>query len=97
MITLKMSIANQTDLHGSIWGNLCVLLLLFFLKIYLFIFGCVGSRFCARAFSSCGEWGLLFIAGRGLLIAMASLIVVASLVMEHRLYLRRLSSCGSRA
>ena len=31
------------------------------------------------AFSSCGEWGLLFIAVRGLLIA------VASLVVEHRL------------
>ena len=38
-----------------------------------------GLRCCARAFSSCGEWGLLFIAVRGLLIA------VASLVVEHGL------------
>ena len=35
--------------------------------------------------------GLLFIAVRG------SLTVVASLVAEHRLPTRRLSSCGSRA
>ena len=32
-----------------------------------------------RAFSSCGDWGLLFVAVRGLLIA------VASLVAEHGL------------
>ena len=25
----------------------------------------LGLRFCARAFSSCGEWGPLFIAVRG--------------------------------
>ena len=46
--------------------------------INLFI-GCVGSSFCAQAFSSCGERGLLFIAVHGLLIA------VASLVAEHGL------------
>ena len=48
-------------------------------------------RFCARAFSSCGEWGPLFIAVRG------PLTITASLVAEHRLQMRRLSSCGSRA
>ena len=32
------------------------------LFIYLFIFGCVGSSVRARAFSSCGKWGPLFIA-----------------------------------
>ena len=51
----------------------------------------LGLRCCARAFSSCGEWGLLFVAVRGLLIA------VASLVVEHRLHARGLSSCGSWA
>ena len=51
----------------------------------------LGLRFCARAFSSCGKWGPLFIAVRG------SLIIAASLVPEHRLQTRRLSSCGSRA
>ena len=53
------------------------LLLLLFFK---FIFGCVGSPLLpARAFSSCGEQGLLFVVVRGLLIA------VASLVVEHGL------------
>ena len=51
----------------------------------------LGLRFCARAFSSCGKRGLLFIAVCG------PLTIVASLVAEHRLQTRRLSSCGSRA
>ena len=42
-------------------------------------------------FSSCGERGLLFVAVRGLLIA------VASPVVERGLQARGLSSCGSRA
>ena len=57
----------------------------FYLLIYLFM-AVLGLRFCARAFSSCGKWGPLFIAVRG------PLIIVASLVAEHRL-----SNCGSRA
>ena len=48
------------------------------LLIYLFL-AALGLRCCTRAFSSCGEWGLLFVAARGLLIA------VASFVVEHRL------------
>ena len=51
----------------------------------------LGLCFCARAFSSCGKRGPLFIAVRG------PLTVTASLVVEHRLQTRRLSSCGSRA
>ena len=51
----------------------------------------LGLRFCARAFSSCGKWGPLFIAVRG------PLTIEASLVVEHRLQTRRLSNCGSRA
>ena len=61
-----------------------------FLFIYLFL-AVLGLRFCARAFSSCGEWGPLFIAVRGPLTAAASLLA------EHRLQTRRLSDCGSRA
>ena len=61
------------------------------LFIYLFIFGCVGSSVRARAFSSCGKRGPLFIAVR------RPLTIVASLAAEHRLQTRRLSSCGSRA
>ena len=51
----------------------------------------LGLRFCARAFSSCGKWGPLFIAVR------SSLTIAASLVAEHRLQMRRLSNCGLRA
>ena len=58
----------------------------------LFIFLAVlGLRFCARAFSSCGKWGPLFITVR------RPLTIAAYLVAEHRLQMRRLSSCGSRA
>ena len=51
----------------------------------------LGPRFCARAFSSCGKRGPLFIAVRG------PLTIAASIVAEHRLQTRRLSNCGSRA
>ena len=51
----------------------------------------LGLRLCARAFSSCGRQGPLFIVVRG------PLTMAASLVAEHRLQTRRLSSCGSRA
>ena len=51
----------------------------------------LGLRFCGRAFSSCGKREPLFIAVRG------PLTVAASLVAEHRLQTRRISSCGSRA
>ena len=65
---------------------------LFFLILFIYLFMAVlGLRFCARAFSSCGKWGPLFIAVRG------PLTIAASLVAEHRLQMRRLSSCGSRA
>ena len=46
--------------------------------MYLFL-AVLGLCCCARAFCSCGEWGLLFVAVCGLL------IVVASLVVEHGL------------
>ena len=70
----------------------------FFFNIYLFIYlflAVLGLLcelgFCARAFSSCGEWGPLFITVHG------PLTVAASLVAEHKLQTRKLSSCGSGA
>ena len=66
----------------------------FFFNIYLFIYlflAVLGLRFCVRALSSCGKRGPLFIMVRG------PLTITASLVAEHRLQTRRLSSCGSRA
>ena len=61
-----------------------------FIFLYLFM-SVLGLRFCARASSSCGERGPLFIMVRG------PLTIAASLVAEHKLQTRRLSSCGSRA
>ena len=51
----------------------------------------LGLRFCARALSSCSKQGPLFITVRG------PLTIAASPVAEHRLQMRRLSNCGSRA
>ena len=63
-----------------------------FLKNFIYLFLAVlGLRFCAWAFSSCGERGPLFITVCG------PLTVAVSLVAEHKLQMRRLSSCGSRA
>ena len=39
----------------------------------------LGLRFCARAFSSCGKWGPLFIAVHG------PLTIAGFPVAEHRL------------
>ena len=71
----------------------------FYLFIYLFMYLCMyvcmyvcmsvlGLRFYARAFSSCGKRGPLFIAVRG------PLTIAATLVAEHRLQTRRLSAHG---
>ena len=65
-----------------------IALQLIFFNLFLAV---LGLRFCASAFSSCGERGPLFIAVCG------PLTIVASLVAEHRLQTHRLSSCGSRA
>ena len=46
------------------------------LSFFIFL-AVLGLCCCTRAFSSCGERGLLFVAVRGLL------IVAASLVAEH--------------
>ena len=67
-------------------------LFFFFFNLFIYLFLAVLSlRFCARAFSSCGERVTLFIAVRG------PLTIAASLFAEHGLQTRRLSRCGSRA
>ena len=71
-------------------GLFKIYLFIYYLFIYLFM-AVLGLCFCVRAFSSCGKWGPLFIVVRG------PLTIAASLVAEHRLQMRRLSSYGSRA
>ena len=73
MLTITLDIATKLNSVTKLY------FLYHFLNIYLFILAALGLRCCARAFSSCGDQGLLFVAVRGLLIA------VASLVEEHGL------------
>ena len=81
-------LGNQVHIiHLMRLGNFFVT---FFFLIYLFM-AVLGLRFCARAFSSCGKRGPLFIAVRW------PLTIAASLVAEHRLQTRRFRNCGSRA
>ena len=48
----------------------------FFLNLFIYLFlAALGLCCCTPAFFSCGEWGLLFVEVRGLLIAVASLVV----------------------
>ena len=60
--------------------GLSYLFIYLFVCVCLFIYGLLGLRCCAWAFPSCGEWGLLFVAVCGLLIA------GTSLVAEHGLW-----------
>ena len=69
---------------GWLWADFsfsqhCFFFFLIF-KIFIYLFlAALGLRFYARAFSSCGKQGLLFVVVHGLL------TVVASLVVEHGL------------
>ena len=60
------------------FNNVIIYLFILRFNFYLFL-AALGLCCCVRAFSSCGERGLLLVAERGLLIA------VASLVVEHGL------------
>ena len=60
-----------------------------FIHFMLIIFGYAGSLFLCGLFSGCGKWGLLSSCGVRLL------IVVASLVVEHRLQGVRASVVGA--
>ena len=51
----------------------CIFFFFFNKFIYLFL-AALGLRCYVRAFSSCGEWGLIFVVVHRLLIAVASLV-----------------------
>ena len=59
-------------------------------KFIYFIFAVLGLCCCVRAFSSCGKRGLFFVAVRGLLTAVASL--VGSMGSRRMVF----SSCGTQ-
>ena len=66
---------------------------------FIYFLPALGLHCCAWAFSSCGERGLLFVAVRGLLIAVASLCCGAWVLgmWASVAVARRLNSCGSWA
>ena len=62
-------------------NNHVYFILFYLINLFIYVFlAALGLCCCAWAFSSCSEWGLLFVAVCRLL-----LIVVASLVAEHGL------------
>ena len=56
-----MNILNATELYT-------------FKFLFILLLAALGLRCCTRAFSSCGEQGLLFVAVHGLFIEVASLV-----------------------
>ena len=67
-----------------------------FIYLFTYLLTVLGLCFCARAFSSCGKRGPLFIMVCGPFTIAASL-VAGHRLQGHRLQIHRLSSCGSRA
>ena len=99
VVCISLIISDVVHLFMCFWPSVCLLwrnvyldlLPTFFFFNFYFFMAVLGLRFHARAFSSCGKRGPLLIMVRG------PLTIAASLVAEHRLQTRRLSSCGSRA
>ena len=78
--------------NSSACSNILFFFFLIFIYLFIYLFMAVlGLHLCARALSSCGERGPLFIAVRG------PLTIAASPAAEHRLQTHRLSNCSSWA
>ena len=75
MINMRQRSSDFSRSHSHL-SDRVRFLFLFFLKLFLAV---LGLHCYTWALSSCGEQGLLFVAGRKLL------VVVASLVAEHGL------------
>ena len=82
-MVIKLVTLNVAQFWSNQFNHDVVIFFLINKFIYLLLVA-LGLRCCAQAFSSCGKQGLPFVAARGLL------IVVASLVVEHRLWAHRL-------
>ena len=80
--SVSLSLTFHSDWEGFFSFSISLVGFFFFL-IFLFL-AVLGLRCCARASSTCGEQGLLFVVVHGLLIA------VAPLVAEHGLQARGL-------
>ena len=90
-VSMRMIASRQWIYSRALSNSQLCHMLKKFIFIFLFFLAVLGLLCCVWAFSSCGEWGPLFIAVRG------PLNIAASLVAEHRLQTCRLSNCGSWA
>ena len=89
-LQLKVELAGSVVPHARMWLPMpghtlsmsCVHLLtaLFFFSNFILVLSVLGLHCCTWAFSSCSKRGLLFV------VVLRLLIVVASLVAEHRLW-----------
>ena len=66
-------------------------------KPFILFLAALGLRCCMRAFSRCGERGLLFVVVRRLLIAVACCGAGALGMQASVVVARGLSNCGSQA
>ena len=82
LIKVDNTLGHKMSQNGKGLRSQSVCFFLNYLFIYLLFLAVLGLHFCARAFSSCGKWGPLFIAVHG------TLTIVASLVAEHRVQTR---------
>ena len=78
MYYLSSSLITVFVLKSFFFYKTVYLFIIIIIIIIIIILAVLGLH-CTRAFSSCGEWGLLFVAVHVLL------IMVASLVAEHGL------------
>ena len=53
-----LAMTNSAAMNIGVHVSLSDLAQLFFKNNFLFIFGCAGSLFLCKLFSSCSEWGL---------------------------------------
>ena len=82
-VFLEMS--SRVPSNSSVGFSSSLFLIFFNINLFIYLFlAALGLHCCARAFSSCGEWGLLFSCGARALGAWASVVVA-----------RGLSSCGA--
>ena len=70
---------NWNPILGFVSEGFVVVVFFNFIYLFIYFLAALGLHCCVRPFSSCGKWGLLFVAACRLLIA------VASLVAEHGL------------
>ena len=74
LASLSPSITSACLSAWTFSSELFIFLFIYLFNVMYLFLAALGLRCCAQDFSSRGEWGLLFVAVHGLLIALASLV-----------------------